>query len=121
METLREMLDPAFLLRNSVYMSLLVGLVCPLVGAYLVLRRLILLGVALPHCRIRRTLGHHMQLITHTRVAQTTTSIFPRDRDPHCHSQEGLKAMTLVTWDMAVHAGGDLIPRLAVTYSQCCC
>lgn len=48
METLREILDPNFLLRNSVYISLLVGLACPLVGAYLVLRRMIFLGVALP-------------------------------------------------------------------------
>ncbi len=48
METLREILNPDFLLRNSVYISLLVGLVCPLVGVYLVLRRLIFMGVALP-------------------------------------------------------------------------
>src|SRR3954468_3108764 len=48
METLREILDPDFILRNSVYVSLLVGFACPLVGMYLVLRRLILLGVALP-------------------------------------------------------------------------
>ena len=48
METLREILSPDFLLRNSIYISLLVGLVCPLVGVYLVLRRLIFMGVALP-------------------------------------------------------------------------
>jgi ABC-type Mn2+/Zn2+ transport system permease subunit len=48
METLREILSPDFLLRNSVYVSLLVGLVCPLVGVYLLLRRLIFMGVALP-------------------------------------------------------------------------
>lgn len=48
METLREIFDPNFLLRNSVYMSLLVGLACPLVGVYLLLRRLIFMGVALP-------------------------------------------------------------------------
>jgi ABC-type Mn2+/Zn2+ transport system permease subunit len=48
METLREILAPDFLLRNSVYISLLVGLVCPLVGVYLTLRRLIFMGVALP-------------------------------------------------------------------------
>jgi ABC-type Mn2+/Zn2+ transport system permease subunit len=48
MDTLREILDPNFLLRNSVYMSLLVGLTCPLVGVYLVLRRLVFMGVALP-------------------------------------------------------------------------
>jgi len=48
METLREIVDPHFLLRNSVYVSLLVGFACPLVGMYLVLRRLVFLGVALP-------------------------------------------------------------------------
>lgn len=48
MDTLREIFDPNFLLRNSVYMSLLIGLACPLVGVYLVLRRLIFMGVALP-------------------------------------------------------------------------
>src|SRR6267378_1341832 len=48
MNTLREILDPNFLLRNSVYMSLLVGVACPLVGVYLLLRRLVFMGVALP-------------------------------------------------------------------------
>lgn len=48
MDTLREIFDPNFLLGNSVYISLLVGLVCPLVGVYLTLRRLIFMGVALP-------------------------------------------------------------------------
>ncbi len=48
MDTLREILDPNFILRNSAYVSLLIGFVCPLVGMYLILRRLIFLGVALP-------------------------------------------------------------------------
>ncbi len=48
METLREVFDPHFLLRNSVYISLLVGIACPLVGVYLILRRLVFMGVALP-------------------------------------------------------------------------
>jgi ABC-type Mn2+/Zn2+ transport system permease subunit len=48
MDTLREIFDPQFLMRNSVCMSLLVGLTCPLVGVYLLLRRLVFLGVALP-------------------------------------------------------------------------
>lgn len=48
METLREILSPDFLLRNSVYVSVLVGMTCPLVGVYLVLRRLVFMGVALP-------------------------------------------------------------------------
>ena len=48
MSTLLEILDPEFLSRNSVYISLLVGCVSPLVGVYLVLRRVVFLGVALP-------------------------------------------------------------------------
>lgn len=48
METLREILAHDFLLRNSVYVSVLVGLVCPILGVFLVLRRLVFLGVALP-------------------------------------------------------------------------
>ncbi|MDB6122512.1 MAG: znuB [Pedosphaera sp.] len=48
MDTLREIFDPGFLLRNSVYISLLVGFACPLVGVYLILRRLVFMGVALP-------------------------------------------------------------------------
>src|SRR5262249_55588552 len=42
------MLSPDFLLRDALVGSVLVGLVCPLVGAYFVLRRMIFLGVALP-------------------------------------------------------------------------
>src|SRR5437763_312034 len=48
MDALREILAPGFLLRNSIYISLLVGLVCPLIGVYLTLRRLVFMGVALP-------------------------------------------------------------------------
>jgi ABC-type Mn2+/Zn2+ transport system permease subunit len=48
METLREVLAPDFLLRNSVYTSVLIGFACPLVGVFLVLRRLVFMGVALP-------------------------------------------------------------------------
>jgi ABC-type Mn2+/Zn2+ transport system permease subunit len=46
--TLVEILSPDFLLRNALVASVLVGLVCPLVGVYFVLRRMIFLGVALP-------------------------------------------------------------------------
>jgi ABC-type Mn2+/Zn2+ transport system permease subunit len=47
-ETLRQVLSPDFLLRNSVYTSVLIGFACPLVGVFLVLRRLVFMGVALP-------------------------------------------------------------------------
>jgi ABC-type Mn2+/Zn2+ transport system permease subunit len=48
METLSQILSPDFLLRNSIYTSVLVGLACPLVGVFLVVRRLVFMGVALP-------------------------------------------------------------------------
>ncbi|HAM51007.1 MAG TPA: hypothetical protein DCP92_10090, partial [Nitrospiraceae bacterium] len=48
METLQQILSPDFLLRNSLYTSVLVGFACPLVGVFLVLRRLVFMGVALP-------------------------------------------------------------------------
>ena len=48
METLHQILSPDFLLRNSVYTSVLVGFACPLVGVFLVMRRLVFMGVALP-------------------------------------------------------------------------
>ncbi len=48
MEALRHILSPDFLLRNSVYTSVLVGVSCPLVGVFLVMRRLVFMGVALP-------------------------------------------------------------------------
>ena len=47
-ELFREIFDPEFLLRNSLYTSILIGAGCPLVGVYLVLRRLVFMGVALP-------------------------------------------------------------------------
>lgn len=47
-ETLRHIFSPDFLLHHAVYGSLVVGLVCPLVGVYFVLRRLVFWGVALP-------------------------------------------------------------------------
>jgi len=48
MHALLEILSPDFLLRQALIGSVLVGLVCPLVGVYFVLRRMIFLGVALP-------------------------------------------------------------------------
>jgi len=46
--TLTEILRSDFLLRDALLGSVLVGFVCPLVGVYFLLRRMIFLGVALP-------------------------------------------------------------------------
>src|SRR3990167_6617259 len=48
MEQLLEIINPHFLLRNAFYAGLIVGFVCPQVGIFFVLRRMVLLGIALP-------------------------------------------------------------------------
>ncbi len=48
MSVLMEILSPDFLLRNALYGGLIIGFVAPLVGVYLVGRRMVFLGVALP-------------------------------------------------------------------------
>lgn len=48
MSSLFEMLKPDFLLHHALYGSVAVGFVCPLVGVYFILRRLVFWGVALP-------------------------------------------------------------------------
>ena len=48
MGTLLEVLSPSFLLFPAVLGSVVLGLVCPVVGGFLVLRRSVLLGLALP-------------------------------------------------------------------------
>lgn len=48
MSLLIDMLKPDFLLHHAVWGSVVVGFVCPLVGVYFVLRRLVFWGVALP-------------------------------------------------------------------------
>jgi ABC-type Mn2+/Zn2+ transport system permease subunit len=78
MSTLVEILRPGFLLRDALIGSVLVGLVCPLVGVYFVLRRMIFLGVALPQLSAagiafafllhRAVVGPHLHLQLSERV-----------------------------------------------------
>ena len=68
MNLLLEMFNPDFLLWHALYASLIIGFVCPLVGVYIVLRRLVFLGVALPQISaagiafayLLHTLGVHL-------------------------------------------------------------
>ena len=48
MQQFLEIINPHFLLRNALYAGLLVGFVCPQVGIFFVMRRMVLLGIALP-------------------------------------------------------------------------
>src|ERR1700757_2808067 len=47
-DILIEILRPSFLLRNALYGGLIIGMVAPLVGVFLLAARLVLIGVALP-------------------------------------------------------------------------
>jgi len=48
MNTLLEILNPGFLLRNALYGGLVIGVVAPLVGVFLLARRMVFIGIALP-------------------------------------------------------------------------
>src|SRR5882672_2209060 len=48
MSSLIELFRPGFLLHNALWSSIAVGFFCPLIGVYFMLRRMTLLGVALP-------------------------------------------------------------------------
>ena len=48
MNVITEVLSPSFLLRDALYTSVVIGLACPVVGVFLVLRRMVFMGVALP-------------------------------------------------------------------------
>lgn len=77
MDQLLEILSPHFLLRNALYAGLLVGLVCPQVGIFFVLRRMVLLGIALPQVSnagvafafLLHALGWHIFVHTETETA----------------------------------------------------
>ncbi len=49
MHFFQDLFNEGFLLWNSLILCLLVGLLCPLFGAFLVLKRMVFMGVALPH------------------------------------------------------------------------
>ena len=48
MKELFTLFQPGFLLHNALWGSIAVGFFCPLIGVYFMLRRMVLLGVALP-------------------------------------------------------------------------
>jgi ABC-type Mn2+/Zn2+ transport system permease subunit len=80
MSALVEILRPGFLLRDALIGSVLVGMICPLVGVYFVLRRMIFLGVALPQLSAA---GIAFAFLLHRAVI-----------GPHVHFQEsGLAAL----------------------------
>ncbi len=85
MNTLVEIISPGFLLREALIGSVLVGCICPLVGVYFVLRRMIFLGVALPQVSAagialaflvyRILVGQHQHFIASERWLAMTGSL----------------------------------------------
>src|SRR5437667_9282747 len=77
-DTLVEIVSPGFILREALIGSVLVGCICPLVGVYFVLRRMIFLGVALPQVSAagialallvyRILVGQHQHFIANERL-----------------------------------------------------
>lgn len=78
MEALREILAFDFLLRNALWTVLLIGFACPVVGVFLVLRRLAFLGVALPQISstgVALALSLHAWFGSHDHGHGTATSL----------------------------------------------
>ncbi len=48
MSTLIEIVNPSYLLFPALLGTMIMGLVCPMVGSFLVLRRTVFLGLTLP-------------------------------------------------------------------------
>jgi len=84
-DTLVEIVSPGFILREALIGSVLVGCICPLVGVYFVLRRMIFLGVALPQVSAagialallvyRILVGQHQHFIASERWLAMTGSL----------------------------------------------
>src|SRR5262249_17814493 len=108
------MLSRDFLLRDALVGSILVGLVCPLVGVYFVLRRMILLGVALPQVSAagiafafltyRTLVGPHRHFETNERVLAMIGSF-------------GFTLIRLLILPAPERRAGTLEARIGVTYA----
>jgi ABC-type Mn2+/Zn2+ transport system permease subunit len=115
MSTVVDVLRPGFLLHDALVGSVLVGIVCPLVGVYFVLRRMIFLGVALPQLSAA---GIALALLLHRTVI-----------GPHLHlpasdatlARLGATAFTLggilVLATLERRGGAIVEARIGVTYA----
>ncbi len=79
MQTFLEILNPSFLLFPALLGSSVLGLVCPLVGAYLILRRTVFLGLTLPQIAGAGVAFafwlHHMGLLSHMGGSERTVGM----------------------------------------------
>jgi ABC-type Mn2+/Zn2+ transport system permease subunit len=112
METLHEMFSPDFILWKSVCLGLAVGLACPLVGVFLLLRRMIFLGIALPQvssCGIAAAFAlHTWGLIPHLEEGEQALAMA---------GSTAFTLATLATLSLLEHRGrGIAESRVGVAY-----
>lgn len=114
MNTLVEMLYPGFLLRDALVGSVLVGCICPLVGVYFVLRRMIFLGIALPQVSAAGIAGAF--LVAH-RIAGQHQEALPSERLLALFGSLSLTCLTLVMLATLDRYRETLEARLGITYA----
>ena len=95
MNTLFEMFSSDFLLKEALYGSLLLGMVCPLAGIYLVLRRMVLFGIALPQIS---SAGVAFAYLLHT----LGMHIFPHEDPERAMAMTGSLTFTFVAMTILV-------------------
>lgn len=86
-ELFRELFAPDFLLRHALWITLLLGAVCPIAGCFLILRRMVFLGVALPQIS---AVGVAAGTVFFSLVSAMTSAGF--DDCPACGGGDGVTA-----------------------------
>jgi ABC-type Mn2+/Zn2+ transport system permease subunit len=113
--TLREILRPDFLLHDALVASVLVGAVCPLVGVYFVLRRMIFLGVALPQLSAA---GIALAFLLYRVVVGVHAHFEPNERMLALTGSFGLTLAGLVVLAVLERGGRETVEgRIGATYA----
>jgi ABC-type Mn2+/Zn2+ transport system permease subunit len=112
MSELAAIFAPDFLLRNSLYAGVVVGLVSPLIGVYFILRRMIFLGVALPQIS---SAGIALAFFLHA----LGVHFLPHQTEEHWMALVGSLALTaaaLLVLAVLERRGGSTEGRIGIAY-----
>lgn len=112
MGELAAIFAPDFLLRNSLHAGLIVGTLCPLIGVYFVLRRMIFLGVALPQIS---SAGIALAFFLHG----LEVHFLPHETEEHWMALGGslvLTAAALLVLAILERRGGATEGRIGIAY-----
>jgi ABC-type Mn2+/Zn2+ transport system permease subunit len=115
MSTLGEILRPDFLLHDALVSSVLVGAVCPLVGVYFVLRRMIFLGVALPQLSAA---GIALAFLLYRTIVGVHVHFEPNERLLATVGSFGLTLVGLLVLAVLERGGREMVEaRIGTTYA----